>query len=316
MAECDECGKNENMPYECKRCGGTFCVEHRLPESHDCPGLNAWDGSEGGGALGGGPSASAGMDSLGGRNPRQSSGGLSAKLPFDTGQTGLKGYFRNNMTFVFLLAMWLTFVAQWLVIIFSGDGTHDLLFVSSTDHLGAVWTYVTSVFAHAPDNFFHIVLNSIVLYFFGPIVERKLGSKRFTALFLGAGVLASIGSVWIPALVGEWSGGLGASGAILGVMGVLTILNPDLRVMLLFPPIPMPLWVLTALFAGVSIFFVGIGAFGAFGIGHLAHLIGLLAGLAYGQKLKREGMSGPRQLRMGGGPGGPGGGLGGGRRRF
>ena len=27
------------MEYNCSRCGRTFCVNHRLPESHDCPGL-------------------------------------------------------------------------------------------------------------------------------------------------------------------------------------------------------------------------------------------------------------------------------------
>ena len=36
MATCDECGKHENMPYQCRRCGDTFCAEHRLPENHDC----------------------------------------------------------------------------------------------------------------------------------------------------------------------------------------------------------------------------------------------------------------------------------------
>jgi hypothetical protein len=43
MATCDECGKHENLPYQCQRCGSTFCAEHRLPENHDCPGLNGWD---------------------------------------------------------------------------------------------------------------------------------------------------------------------------------------------------------------------------------------------------------------------------------
>lgn len=27
------------MPFVCKYCGGSFCPEHRLPESHECPGL-------------------------------------------------------------------------------------------------------------------------------------------------------------------------------------------------------------------------------------------------------------------------------------
>ena len=48
MAECDECGEYENLPYQCHRCGQTFCAEHRLPENHDCPGLNdEWNDPDG-----------------------------------------------------------------------------------------------------------------------------------------------------------------------------------------------------------------------------------------------------------------------------
>ena len=315
MAECDACGKSENMPYECKRCGGSFCTEHRLPEAHDCPGLNAWSGGEGGGALGGGPSAG-GPNA--GQGPSASGGvgsiGTSDDGLFDmpTGTGGWRGYFRNNMTFVFLLAMWITFVAQWAVILFVGGDAHQLLFTSSTEHPEAVWTYVTSIFAHSPVGLWHIAFNSIALYFFGPIVEKKLGSKRFVILFIGSGIIASVGSVGISLLLGQSMTGLGASGAVLGVLGVLTILNPDLRVLLFFA-IPMPLWVLTTGVALVSIFFIASGSPGAFSVGHAAHLFGLLAGLVYGQYLKQQGMTAPRQLQFGGGGGGMGGG---GRRRF
>ncbi|MGP8330111.1 MAG: AN1-type zinc finger domain-containing protein [Methanosarcinaceae archaeon] len=27
------------LPFKCHRCNGTFCVDHRLPESHFCTGL-------------------------------------------------------------------------------------------------------------------------------------------------------------------------------------------------------------------------------------------------------------------------------------
>ncbi len=41
MAKCDVCGRSESMPYQCGHCGGTYCGEHRLPEAHDCPGLDS-----------------------------------------------------------------------------------------------------------------------------------------------------------------------------------------------------------------------------------------------------------------------------------
>jgi len=39
MVKCEYCGKEVMLPYECKFCGRHFCVEHRLPESHNCPNL-------------------------------------------------------------------------------------------------------------------------------------------------------------------------------------------------------------------------------------------------------------------------------------
>jgi len=40
VARCDYCHKQIiGLPYNCRYCGGTFCVEHHLPENHECPGL-------------------------------------------------------------------------------------------------------------------------------------------------------------------------------------------------------------------------------------------------------------------------------------
>ena len=36
---CDYCGKEVLLPFKCNLCGGLFCPEHRLPESHSCPEL-------------------------------------------------------------------------------------------------------------------------------------------------------------------------------------------------------------------------------------------------------------------------------------
>ena len=36
--KCDFCGKEEALPFVCNYCGGAFCADHRLPESHQCKG--------------------------------------------------------------------------------------------------------------------------------------------------------------------------------------------------------------------------------------------------------------------------------------
>ncbi|MBI4019318.1 MAG: AN1-type zinc finger domain-containing protein [Candidatus Aenigmarchaeota archaeon] len=42
---CTICGKNEMLPYMCKFCSLEFCSHHRLPESHNCAGLEEWKGN-------------------------------------------------------------------------------------------------------------------------------------------------------------------------------------------------------------------------------------------------------------------------------
>jgi HEAT repeat protein len=40
MTRCAYCNKKiDGLPYDCRRCGESFCIDHRLPESHNCPGL-------------------------------------------------------------------------------------------------------------------------------------------------------------------------------------------------------------------------------------------------------------------------------------
>ncbi|HDI31202.1 MAG TPA: hypothetical protein ENF80_00115 [Thermofilum sp.] len=46
MAKCEYCGKEVALPFRCKYCNGTFCVEHHLPEKHECQGLKRGSESE------------------------------------------------------------------------------------------------------------------------------------------------------------------------------------------------------------------------------------------------------------------------------
>ena len=175
MATCDECGEYENLPYQCKRCGKTFCSEHRLPENHDCPGLAGWD--DPGGVFDSGFDDS--VEGGSGSDTGGVTGRVKQRVERETSTGGFVSYFRGNATYVLLAAMWLTFVAQWVALGVGGRPLHDALFVLRSDALGNVWTVVTSVFSHDPGLLFHIVGNSIVIFFFGPLVERAVGSKRF-----------------------------------------------------------------------------------------------------------------------------------------
>ncbi|MFB6085062.1 MAG: rhomboid family intramembrane serine protease [Halorientalis sp.] len=308
MAKCDACGRDENMPYQCRHCGGTFCGDHRLPENHDCPGLDNW--SDPGGVFDSGFDDT--VDGSGGGGWGSSaggSGGIAARLGIDTGPGSVVGYFRGNVTYLFLGIIWVVFLLEHVVLLTLGVDAFRALFVISPTHPEYVWTWVTSIFAHQPFGLFHIAGNSIVIYFFGRIVERYVGSRDFALLFLGSGILAGLGQIAIQAYQGNPAGALGASGAALAIMAVLTVLNPNLKVYLYFL-LPVPIWVITIGYAALSALGM-IGGVGG-GIAHAAHAVGLVVGFVYGRRVKDQ-LSAPQQLQFGGGggtrrgPGGPGG---------
>jgi membrane associated rhomboid family serine protease len=116
----------------------------------------------------------------------------------------------------------------------------------------------TAMFLHA--NFQHIFFNMLTLLIVGPAVEVLLGRTRFLALYLIAGLGGSVGSYLLsPANVA----GIGASGAIMGVIGAYVVLG--LRRHLPIAPV-----------AALLVLNLAIGFTGA--IDWRAHLGGLLIG--------------------------------------
>jgi len=241
MARCDACGEDENMPYNCRHCGGTYCGDHRLPENHGCPGLENWNDPGSVFDSGFDDSVSTGGGRQSGRRRTGGSDGLLDRIGIDTGPGGLLGYFRNNVSYLFLAIIVVVFGVQYVLAplfgvrlppqgVTPGTTTWGQIFTVSTAHPEYVWTWVISVFSHGSP--MHLLFNAIVLYFFGPIVERQIGSRKFVALFLASGILAGLGQVGVGLVTGESVAVLGASGALMAIMGVLAITAPDLKVLL------------------------------------------------------------------------------------
>jgi membrane associated rhomboid family serine protease len=102
-----------------------------------------------------------------------------------------------------------------------------------------IWEFITFQFLHG--NFLHVLFNSIGLYFFGPWMERWWGSRKFIIFYLLCG---AAGAVFFTLLTflnilpsGLDSGLIGASAGLYGTLIGVAVIAPDLRVMLLFPPI-------------------------------------------------------------------------------
>ncbi|MFI5691539.1 rhomboid family intramembrane serine protease [Kribbella sp. NPDC051586] len=82
------------------------------------------------------------------------------------------------------------------------------------------WRLLTSAFTHV--QIFHIFSNLFMLWQLGPPLEQMLGRLRFTILYVLSALGGSI-AVWLLAAPG--SATLGASGAVLGLVGALLVIS-------------------------------------------------------------------------------------------
>jgi membrane associated rhomboid family serine protease len=140
-------------------------------------------------------------------------------------------------------------------------------------------TLLTSMFMHA--NWMHLGGNMLFLWVFGDNLEDRMGPARFILFYLLCGLAASAAQIVlnpdgrIP--------GIGASGAIAGVMGGYLLLYPHARIRtigrfgIIFVPAWMMLgfWILTQILAGAAQW----GGKEMGGVAYAAHLGGFIAGL-------------------------------------
>lgn len=188
-------------------------------------------------------------------------------------------------------------VVMWLIIInvvvfvwdgiFAGSqrgsmlalGAHCYFSVDKAIYSGQVWRFVTYQFIHA--GFLHVLFNMLVLFFFGPLIERWWGSKRFLAFYLLCGVSGAVVASLLGAIPGllvmpRWVPLVGASGSIFGILIACAVLYPRQRVMLIFPPIPMTMRTMAIVFLVIA--FLSLMAGSANAGGEAAHLGGAALG--------------------------------------
>src|SRR3954463_2893470 len=137
------------------------------------------------------------------------------------------------------------------------------------------WQLVTYSFLHA--NTAHIFFNMLALYMFGGEIERLFGSRFYTQYYLACVVAAALCHLIITAAMGAAPVPMvGASGGIYGLLLAFGIYFPHRRVILLFPPIPMPARIFVIIFALLELV-LGVFQTNA-GVAHFAHLGGMLGG--------------------------------------
>ena len=163
-----------------------------------------------------------------------------------------------------------------LIVNVSSGLVYDLaLYSSFGDFLSHPWGIFTSMFVH--HEFFHIFANMLTLYFFGSFLIRLIGDRWFWIIYIGGGLLGNI----LFVLLTSNALAIGASGAVFALGGALSILKPNLKVYILFIPVPVSLWI--AVIGGFLLMsFLP-------NVAWQAHLGGLLLGVAAGYFIKRRG---------------------------
>ena len=140
---------------------------------------------------------------------------------------------------------------------------------------GSLWQPVTYMFLHG--GLWHLFMNMIGLFFFGPEVERELGTPQFYRMYIFCGV-AGVLATMIPFVIyGQDAFVMGASGATMGVLVAFVVLDPQREIRLF--PLPFPI---TALW--LLIFFLAMNLLASLdgqAVSVATHLGGMAAGYAY-----------------------------------
>ncbi|MBI2043591.1 rhomboid family intramembrane serine protease [Candidatus Pacearchaeota archaeon] len=98
-----------------------------------------------------------------------------------------------------------------------------------------LWTLITSMFSHLL--FFHVFANMFSLFFIGNFLERIIGRKRFFLVYLISGLIGGMFFVVSGLIFNNDISGVGASGAIFGLLGVLAVLVPYSKIYLIAGPL-------------------------------------------------------------------------------
>lgn len=138
------------------------------------------------------------------------------------------------------------------------------------------WTIITYMFVHA--GFFHVFINMLMLFFFGPPLEERWGGKEFIKYYTICGVGGALFTL-------VFGGGtiVGASGAVFGVMLAYALNWPDSLVWI-YAIFPIKVKYLVIFLGAISFFSAFVPGGASDGIAHFAHLGGLVVGYVYLKK--------------------------------
>lgn len=172
-------------------------------------------------------------------------------------------YWMFQAKFTMLLVIANIFIYIWSTTL-SEEAFNSLIFRPESLLALNLTQIIASWFLHA--NYAHLIGNVLFLFVFGRVVERRFGTIKYILIFFGAAIISDV----VAGLIFQ-QGGIGASGAIAGLIAAAIIIDPFYLNYTLFG-IPLPIVVIgwIAIFTDI----LGIIQPVTDNIGHIAHLAG------------------------------------------
>ena len=146
---------------------------------------------------------------------------------------------------------------------------------SVQDFLIHPWSPITYMFLHG--GFWHLFVNMLAVFFFGPPLERKWGGAYFIRFYLIAGIGGALFSLILYPMIGP-SLMIGASGAVFGLLLAFAMNWPDAPIYI-WGVLPVKAKYFVGALGLISLFAIRSGGGG--NVAHWAHLGGLVTGFVY-----------------------------------
>jgi membrane associated rhomboid family serine protease len=147
-----------------------------------------------------------------------------------------------------------------------------LNWLAAVEHF-EVYRFVTYMFIHG--GIWHIGMNMLVLYFFGPALERHMGTRKFLWFYFACGLAGGAAFLAYGWAIAELNANvIGASGAALGVLVGYAVLYPNARIIFLI--VQMKARTLALIYAAITVLYVLADPAEGGGVAHAAHLGGIV----------------------------------------
>lgn len=144
--------------------------------------------------------------------------------------------------------------------------------VGALAHRGQHYRVFTSSFLHG--DYFHLAFNMMTLLFFGPEVERLLGTDGLLVVYFGAILASGIVSFYANRSDPTYTS-VGASDGVSGVILAYCLFYPLDEIYFMFVPFGISAIIYGVLFMAISASMMGGGG----RIAHAGHLGGAIAGV-------------------------------------